>query len=129
VNVESSSRRQVEVKSAEKPLGQPVEAARGSHLPENSPRVEVEDLTETEDVLAGRMSEARTKFFHSMIVDSDRRSSSSSAHRTGTSVLPALGKIIVYSLYRTGNSLLQSTIFGLYMTGTSFIQALGKISV
>ncbi len=43
-------------------------------------------------LLVGRMDEARSKFFHSMIVDSDKRtSSSSSAHRTGTSVLPALG--------------------------------------
>jgi hypothetical protein len=46
---------------------------------------------EAGDLLVGRMDEARSKFFHSMIVDSDKRTSSSSAHRTGTSVLPALG--------------------------------------
>jgi hypothetical protein len=53
------------------------------------PKAEAGDL-----LVVGRMDEARSKFFHSMIVDSDKRtSSSSSAHRTGTSVLPALGNM------------------------------------
>ena len=48
---------------------------------------------EADDLLAGRMEDARAKFFHSMMVDSEKRSSSSSAHRTGTSVLPSLGEV------------------------------------
>ena len=61
------------------------------------PRTRVEAEPEAGDLLAGRMEEARAKFFTSMMVDSERRStcstSSSSAHRTGTSVLPALGEV------------------------------------
>ena len=48
---------------------------------------------EADDLLALRMEDARAKFFHSMMVDSEKRRSSSSAHRTGTSVLPLLGKV------------------------------------
>jgi hypothetical protein len=47
------------------------------------------------DVVAGRMEEARAKFFSSMMVDTEKRrstSSTTSAHRTGTSLLPSLGR-------------------------------------